>query len=382
MLTILPNPQEPSRNPGRESRLWHDGARHTPSIGCTACFDRAICGGLQLDGALYDCLRFCCQNPSRCDAVCRNKPDDFARRVREVAGFELDNVPRAMVLKTRTLPAVIPLLYHGNRRLAAFEAPAVCLPLYSVIRRQNGEIRYGNASELAKGFGVGAQVPVILTGTAADRPLERWWSLGPRRRDAIRALRSLAIAMVTTPNYSMFIDQPRWDDLHSMKRIAIVHEEFLSEGLPAALHLNARTERDWDRWAAYIVDRPEVTHVAFEFGTGAGWARRTEWHANQLARLATSVRRPLYLIVRGGSKVLPILSKGFAQVTFLDTSLFMKTKSRQRAVLQTPGTVSWQPSPTEANETVDKLLADNWRTLAAAYEGIVSAAKPTLQAPA
>ena len=78
---------------------------------------------------------------------------------------------------------------------------------------------------------------------------------------------------------------------------------------------------------------------------------------------------------------MPILAKAFARVTFLDTSLFMKTKSRQRAVLQTPGMVSWQPSPTEVAETVDKLLAENWRTLAAAYEGVVSLAQPTLQAP-
>jgi hypothetical protein len=91
-----------------------------------------------------------------------------------------------------------------------------------------------------------------------------------QRRDAIRALRSLGVTLVTTPNFSLFIDQPRWDDLHSQKRIMIVHEEFLSEGLPAALHVNARTERDWERWTEYIAARPELTHIAFEFATGAG----------------------------------------------------------------------------------------------------------------
>ena len=372
MLTILPNSPQPARNPGRESRLWHDGVIHTPSMGCSACFDRAVCGGLQLDSPLYDCLRLCCQNPTKCDVVCRNKPEDFVRRVREVDGFELDNVPRAAVLEAPALPAAIPLLYHGSRRRVAFEASAVCLPLYSVIRRHNGEARYGGAAELAKGFGIAATVPVILTGTANDRPLERWWSLGRRRRDGIRALRGLGIAMVTTPNYSLFIDQPRGDDLHSMKRIAIVHEEFLSEGLPAALHVNARTERDWDRWAAFIAARPEVTHIAFEFGTGAGWARRTEWHINQLVGLAGAAGRPLHLIVRGGSRGLPALVRAFTRITFLDTSVFMKTKSRQRAVVQPSGTVSWQSSPTEATETVDELLAENWHTFSTAHDDLIS----------
>jgi hypothetical protein len=54
-------------------------------------------------------------------------------------------------------------------------------------------------------------------------------------------MRSLGVTLVTTPNFSLFIDQPRWDDLHSQKAVMIAHEEFLSEGLPAALHVDART---------------------------------------------------------------------------------------------------------------------------------------------
>jgi hypothetical protein len=246
-----------------------------------------------------------------------------------------------------------------------------------VVHRENGQARYSTSKDLAKAFGIASTVPVILTGTATDRPLERWWSLGTSRRDRIRALQALGVALVTTPNYSLFIDQPRWDDLHSMKRIAIVHEEFLSEGLPAALHVNARTERDWSRWAEFIATRSEITHVAFEFGTGAGWARRTEWHTAQLIQLAKAVGRPLHLVVRGGSKVLPDLASAFGRVTFLDTSVFMKTKSRQRAVVQPSGTVAWEASPTQESETVDKLLAENWRTFAQAYESGIATAEPT-----
>ncbi|MGH7268007.1 MAG: hypothetical protein ACREMB_24585 [Candidatus Rokuibacteriota bacterium] len=88
------------------------------------------------------------------------------------------------------------------------------------------------------------------------------------------------MALVTTPNFSLFADQPCWDDLHSIKRIALVHEEFLSEGLPAALHINARTDQDWERWRAYVAVRPEVTHIAFEFATGAGRAERIKWYAD------------------------------------------------------------------------------------------------------
>ncbi len=180
-------------------------------------------------------------------------------------------------------------------------------------------------------------MPVILTGTATDPPLERWWSLGAWRRAMIRELRKLGVALVTTPNFSLFVDQPRWDDLHSIKRIALAHEEFLSEGLPAALHVNARTDQDWDRWRACVAGRPEVTHIAFEFATGAGRAERIKWHADQLARLAAAIDRPLHLIVRGGGKVMPQLAAGFARLTVLETSAFVKTVKRQQAELTATG---------------------------------------------
>jgi hypothetical protein len=287
--------------------------------------------------------------------------------VREVGGFSFDNVPRSPFVAAPPLPAVVPLLYHGSGRSVPFQPEAVCLPLYSVICRHSSVTRYTRAAGLAKGFGVGVDVPVILTGTAKDRPLERWWSLGSQRREAIRALRNLGIALVTTPNFSLFIDQPRWDDLHSQKRIVIVHEEFLAEGLPAALHVNARTERDWERWREHIARRPEITHIAFEFATGAGWASRTAWHVGHLVDLAMAVGRPLHLIVRGGGKFLPTLAAAFSGITLLETSVFMKTNSRQRAVLSASGKVRWSSSPTKKAEPVDKLLVENWRVVAAAH---------------
>ena len=260
------------------------------------------------------------------------------------------------------MPKLVPTLFHGKKRIEPFTAsPAACLPLYEVIHRQDGHARYADRSGLADGFKLSLDTQVILTGTAPDAPLERWWALGgSERRTGVRALRNLGITLVTTPNFSLFTDRPRWDDLHSMKRIALVHEEFLSEGLPAALHVNARTDRDWSRWQDYIRARPEVTHIAFEFATGAGYGDRIQWHANHLLRLAKAVDRPLHLVVRGGGRVMPELMNAFSDITLLETSVFVKTIKRQRAALTAGGRVHWKTSPTDANEPLDTLLAENW----------------------
>jgi hypothetical protein len=380
MLIPVSAVTEPIRNLRIEKRLWHDERRHTPSLGCTACPERGMCGGLNIASPLFDCLSFCCGQPAHCDTVCRNKPEDFAARVREVSGFNLSNVPRAAICAAPELPALIPVLYHRANRAIPFESsPVVCLPLYGVIQRQNGVARFSSATELARAFAISSSVTVVLTGTSRDAALERWWSLGAQRLEVIRALRKLRIGLVTTPNYSLFIDQPRWDDMHSMKRIAIVHEEFLREGLPAALHLNARTERDWSRWGSYIAARPEVTHVAFEFATGAGWADRIDWQADQLIRLAREANRPLHLIVRGGAKFVPNFSREFAGVSLLETSAFMKTQHRQCASVSTNGTPNWTKLPTGPGESLDSLLAQNWAVISACHAGLADQKDALLQ---
>lgn len=363
------------RNHRRETRLWHDGKKHTQSLGCSACPDRKLCGGLHLERALYVCLDNCCGNPEKCDSVCRNKPKEFAQRVREVGGFHLDNVPRAVPLPEPYLPPVVPVLFHGNIRRIPFAAPAVCLPLYNVIARHDGEERYADAEAIAAAFRFTAGTPLILTGTADDRPLERWWSLGPGRLDAIRRLREFGVKLVTTPNFSLFTDQPRWDDLHSMKRIAITHEEFLREGLPAALHVNARTERDWERWTEYIRLRSEVTHLAFEFKTGAGWAGRIDWQATQLVHLAKGAGRPLHLVVRAaGADVLPGLVTAFGDATVLDTTSFMKAVYRQRGIETANGKIDWETSLTAPNAPVDEILTHNWSLASRSYEPVFGTA--------
>ena len=351
--------QRAGRNFGRERRLSHEPDLKIESLGCRVCPDRAMCGGLKLQSPFFDCLQFCCGNPARCDRVCRNNPD-FVDRVREVGTFDLGNVSRAPVLEGPSLPLMIPVLYHRTSR----QAPAVCgtvaLQLYRMFDRRTGAPRFITHEALCATFGILPGTTVVLTGTDRDPPLERWWGLGEGCRIAIiRAMKSAGIAMVTTPNYSLFTDRPRQDDLYAMKRIAIVHEEFLREGLPAALHTNGRTDTDFARWASHIAARPEITHIAYEFTTGSGWPGRREQHATWLAALAATVGRPLHLVVRGGIDVLPIMARAFAGVSVLETSIFMKTMMRQRACPEANAAMGWEPTPTPPGAPVDDLFAAN-----------------------
>jgi hypothetical protein len=148
-----------------------------------------------------------------------------------------------------------------------------------------------------------------------------------------------------------------------MKRIALVHEEFLAEGLPAALHVNGRTDTDFRRWGAYVAGRPEVTHLAYEFTTGTGWAGRREQHAAWLASVGSAAGRPLHLVVRGGAELLPLLASAFERITVLDTSIFMKTMMRRRAVANNNSRLTWRRTRTAVGAPLDDLFAANLETV-------------------
>jgi hypothetical protein len=300
----------------------------------------------------------------------------FIVRYREVDGFALDNVPRANAVIAEGIPDYAPMLYHGNRRRDALTAaPVVALPLHMFYDRKTGRPKFGSRAAVEERFHIAAHTRIILIGSGRDRPIEAWWKLSENRPPVIAALRDLGVAMVTSPNYSVFTDEPRYSDLYNIKRIGLAWQEILAGGIATALHINARTHRDYERLAEFIAQRPEVTEVAFEFGTGANWPLRRTFHVEHLQRLAEQAGRPLRLIMIGGSLSLLELAKAYDAITYIDTKPFMKALHRQRLYASNEGTIKGRTELTEAGEPVDALLGDNIVFMRRKIEAILSDAR-------
>ena len=361
MLNRTPKPRT---REGNVRKRWHDSVQNIPSLGCSVCPDRGVCGGLRVAEPLFWCLDYCCGKPDSCDVVCRNN-SKFVDYVREINGFAFDTSAPLPRLTKPILPASVPLVFHGNSRADELDVEAAALPFARMFDHRNGNPKYETRDQLRSAFRLAPRTKILLSGTDKDWPIERWWHLGRERRVRIlRTLKRLDVSLVTSPNYSLFIDQPRWDDLHAMKRISLVHSEMLNEGIATALHINGRTETDFHRWAEYLKKRSEIEFVAYEFATGTRWVDRRELHITWLASLAEEVGRPLDLIVRGGGEILPRLRRVFSQVVFIDTTSFMKTVKRRRAVLTEGGRMVWRPWPTKPDAPLDDLLNCNSATVA------------------
>ena len=356
---LIDNDEGLRRNPRRERRLLQDETRYPEALACWTCPQRGVCGGLKIGIGSMSCLDNCCGGKESCNLVCPRRPAAYVESVREIRGFGLENVPTAPKLATAPLPSLVPVFYHGNARASDYKGAAVCLPFFRVVRA-DGRPKFRTEAALRARFRIAPSATVILSGTAKDDSLEAWWNLSPAfQREVIKALRGLGIALVTTPNFSLFTSSPRWDDMHNMKRIGLLWSEFQNAGMPAALHVNGRTERDAERWAEFVRERPEIASIAFEFGTGGGRGDRRALHTGRLVEIASHAGRPLQLLVRGAMGQMPELRKGFGSVTLLDTTAFMRTMHRRRAEMDGGQALAWASLPTLPGEPLDELLAHN-----------------------
>ncbi len=328
------------------------------SLGCIGCPDLRLCGGQTITGSGFNCLDHCCGKPKACQTVCLNA-HIFADRLREVGGLELAT-PFTTPLVSPSLPTYVPMLFHGSARLELYQGPAVALPLYRFFDRA-AECRFKSVEAVANAYRLAPTTGIILSGVAQDHEVEAWWKLEARGRiKAIANLRRLDVAMVTTPNFSLMVDRPRWDDMHSMRRIACAYHELISEGQPAALHVNGRTQQDFNRWTDYVAAHPEVTHLAYEFTTGAKSPARMLQHAEWLVGIARGAGRRLGLVMRGGVQVAAMLSQHF-DLNFVDSSAFEKAQHREIATIGPDGQRWWRKRFTEIGEPVDLHFEENVR---------------------
>lgn len=136
-------------------------------------------------------------------------------------------------------------------------------------------------------------------------------------------------------------------------------------GIPASLHLNARTDMDWKRWTEFIGNHPEVRSVTFEFATGAAHKDRADYHVEKLIGLAGAVKQDLQLLIRGGLRYLRQLDAAFAECVFIDTGSYVKTIKRRKLDWTPGGKKYWRSAKTAKAEPLDDLLLHNIQGTAA-----------------
>jgi hypothetical protein len=206
---------------------WHFRPDQPPAFGCSTCFLQKTCGGLQVKGAAIDCQRFCC-GKSDCQLVCFNSPTNYAKRLKEIRRFPLDNIPRCKAVPSERLRGFVPLVHHAYSRTETFPGEIVAISLYELLDR-HGAPKYSSREDIAKNFRIKPTAKLVISGIQKDYFLERIWK-SPHRNSTTLMLKSLQIAMLTPPNFSVYNNVPRPENLYNIKRIGLVAQEFLASG--------------------------------------------------------------------------------------------------------------------------------------------------------
>ncbi len=340
---------------------------HTPLLECGTCPDRAHCGGLQVKASLLSCLDHCtCKDKATCDVVCPRNPS-FVQRIREVRGLGLSDVRKRKAIPFPNLPDPIHLIFRSPKLARPMPLDIVAIPFSEVYRRTGRRGMLLTRVELERKFKLSPSAKILLTGVEEDDHVEQWWGT-IEREDLVRGFRGLGVICATTPNFSTIADVPRHDNLHSIKRIALSWAELHDSGIPTALHINGRTNYDFERWAGFLNDHKEITAIAFEFLTGAARQKRGAEYVDMLITFAKTVRRPITLIMRGGNQWLPTLRAHYDTVVTLNSDCTMKTRHRQKAIVTPRGSLKWHTETSQPGTALDELFAHNIATMKSMFQ--------------
>lgn len=265
---------------------------------------------------------------------------------------------RCSPISTPNLPAMIPWVDNGSGRNSLLKVAAVAIPLKRLFNFKNRFFKYHEKEAVVGAFRVSQNASLVIDGVSDDQPLENYWALRGEMK-LVQKIAQLDPSLVIPPNFSLFTDVPRHDNLYNLKRIVLCWQEFMEVGIPTALFLNARTDRDWQRWTDFIQAREDVTILACEFATGGKNLIESELYAKKLLEIARRVERPLVLVIRGGTKHLTKLIPAFQSVIVLDTTPFLKTIKRQRLNITPTGELKTEAVFTLTKQPLDDLLQHN-----------------------
>lgn len=355
------------------TKLSHNPAECQKSLFCVSCPDFERCGGISSNAGGH-CYMHCCGGDKSCQMVCRNNPS-FSAQVREIGGFDLENTPRVRPVGRPKLHGTAPMILHGNMRQKPLLSSMVTLKLRHIVDMETGLLRHKDRTNLANAFKFDPSAHIIITGIEQDKWVEPWWSLGrPRRSETLAQLSDFGIAAVTPPNFSLFCDVPRPNDFSAYKRIALIQAEFISAGIPCALHPHIITNTDSLKWIEYVKRRPEIDLISYEFTTGAGRTRVRDHHISHLINLAHQADRPLDLIVRGDQRVIHELAPYFRHIVYIDTSAFMKAIHRRVATRSGNRSLKWEKVNTPAGAPIDHIMQTNFDEVALFAQQLLSKA--------
>lgn len=197
-----------------------------------------------------------------------------------------------------SLPAFIPAVKRGSQKILQGNIPPiVAVSLSNIVSKKELSMPTG---DIRSKFGIHPKSKVLLLCYAKDGLIEKLWS---RRKEVFKTIASLGFDIVTSVNYSVWLDHPHAERLINLKRNLITFQELQDLEIPAVPHIYWTGRKDLMRWRDWLASNKGVNMVAINLQTerergNVIWNQTLE----DLKYLVSILDRPLHFLITGPSK--------------------------------------------------------------------------------
>lgn len=229
------------------------------------------------------------------------------------------------------LPNFIPLIAESKMDLTAVASDRLLGISLGDILTDSGKVAFSTAAQLRRRLRTSPTSRIALVGTGMDQKLERFW----KRSDldeSWRRIVDLEFEFVTGCTFSVWYEDPRFDQIYNRERNMFSHAMFSSLGVPSIpFMLFSRNDRDYRENMEWLRHRDNTNFVAMLGQTGRSKSEFSEL-IDEMNSITNEVKRPIRFIVVGPSEPSRIASvMGNFRATILTSRPFQAALHGEQA---------------------------------------------------
>jgi hypothetical protein len=224
-------------------------------------------------------------------------------------------VPESSHQDKLILPPFIPGIVSGLRISLPNRPNAIYAVSLSAIIGSSGKILISSMDELRKRLGLPSDARLVLVGTAKDCVLEALWKVSDVDK-TWEKIAKLGFEFIVGFSFSIWDEQPRWDQIRNQERNLQIHDRFANLGVASIPFLYPFDESDYRAVFEWLRERPDINKVAV-----LAQYYKKQYQFQQLIRNMRAIQagagRPLEFVVVGvakQSKIAAIMSEFTATV--------------------------------------------------------------------
>jgi hypothetical protein len=182
--------------------------------------------------------------------------------IRLLGGLELEWPREVRHHQTHGLPAHLPVLVQAYADRV--DLPWIALHAGRVLGVTGRGLTPKHRRPLRDVYRLAPRTRLALEFYVEDRVLEGLWA---NRRCVIRELQQLGLDLLLSPNFSVWRDHSRFEQLVQQRRSFAFYHELLDAGLPAIPDVGwSRFEPDGRLWAEWINSQPDLRAISIFCG--------------------------------------------------------------------------------------------------------------------